>query len=51
MNAAIRLLQGEISDLRQYLADCPSTQGAEEAQQSIVELGDALDLLRGAVAP
>lgn len=51
MNAAIRLLQGEISDLRQYLADLPNREAAEEAQQSIVEIGDALDLLRGAVAP
>ena len=48
MNAAICLLQGEIADLRQYLADCPSFEGAEAALQSIVELGDALDTLRSA---
>lgn len=48
MNAAIVLLKSEIADLRQYLADCPSAQGAEEALQSLVELGDALDTLRNA---
>lgn len=51
MNAAIRLIQGEIAQIRDYLSGLPNREAAEAAQQALVELGDALDLLRGAVAP
>jgi hypothetical protein len=51
MNAAIRLIQREIEFQREHLAALPNREAAEAAQQALVELGDALDLLRGAVAP
>lgn len=48
MNAAITALQDAIAAQRWRLSITPSREESDAITQALVELGDALDVLRGA---